>query len=121
MKHIGTVAAIAAVATFAGVGALRAQLPGIPLGVAPSGTGINVSADYAQPNADAGGGSAWGVAGGIGLGRIGVQGAFGSVDPDTSSSVTTYAGLAGLRVFGGGLNPLAIGVQVGAGSMKVAG
>ena len=121
MKRIGTVAALAAVATFAGVGSLSAQLPGIPLGVAPSGTGINVSADYAQPNADAGGGSAWGVFGGIGLGRVGLQAGFGSVDPDASNSVTTYAGLAGLRVFCGGLNPLAIGVQVGAGSMKIAG
>jgi hypothetical protein len=121
MNRIGTVAALAAVATFTGVSAVRAQLPGIPLGVAPSGTGINVAADYAQPDNDLGGGSAWGISGGIGLGRVGLQAAFGSLDPDASSSVTTYAGLAGLRVFGGGLNPLAIGVEVGAGSMKVAG
>ena len=121
MKRFGTVAAIAAVATLAGAGAVHAQLPGIPLEVAPSGTGIDVLADYAKPNADAGGGSAWGVAGGIGLGRVGLRAAFGGLDPDSSSSVTTYAGLAGLRLFGGGLNPLAIGAEVGAGQFKVAG
>jgi len=121
MKRFGTVAALAAVAMFAGAGTVRAQLINIPMGVAPSGAGINVVADYAQPNADLGGGSAWGVAGGIGLGRVGLQAAFGSYDSDASSSVSTYAGLAGLRVFGGGLNPLAIGAEVGAGQMKYAG
>jgi hypothetical protein len=110
MRRIGS-AALALVLAGAVVRPAAAQiLSGVPLGVAPSGTGIVLGLDYGSPE---GGDAAYGVTGGIGFSRFGVAASVGSVDFGNLGDATNYGAMAGMRLFGGGLNPLAIGVQGG--------
>lgn len=117
MRRIGSAAAVALVLLGAAVHPATAQiLAGVPLGVAPSGTGINLGLDWGDTE---GGSSAYGLTGGIGFGRFGVAASVGSLDPDSFSTATSYGAMAGMRLIGGGLNPLAVGAQAGGYSAEV--
>jgi hypothetical protein len=112
MNRYARIALAAAVAAAGTAHAASAQLPVIPYGPVNTGLGINVSADYGKPTS--GGGSAWGVSAGLGLSRLGISASFGGFTPNSGSSQTAFAGMAGLKLFGGGLTPVEIGAQVGA-------
>lgn len=114
MKRIGTVA-LAALALAAAASQASAQLPGIPYGPVETGTGISVSADYGKPES---GGSAYGVTGGIGFSRFGISASVGAIKPSGFSAQTSFGGRLGMKLFGGGLNPLTVGAQVGVASTK---
>jgi hypothetical protein len=114
MKRFGQVA-VAAVALMVTAEVASAQLAGIPFGPVATGTGIIVAADYAKPSNDLGGGTAYGLTGGAGFGRFGFTASYGSRDPggSTIGKSNSYGGVIGMRLFGGGLNPVSVGVQVG--------
>ena len=115
MKRFGWKVLTAALAVPLTVQALSAQLPGIPYGPVNTGLGINVAADYGKSNVS-GSGAAYGLTGGLGIANLGIQASVGSQTPVSGgSSNTTFAGAAGLKLFGGGLTPVTVGIQVGAG------
>lgn len=120
MKRIGSVA-VAAVLLSAMARTAAAQLPGIPVGPVETGTGISVAADYAKPSNDLGGGSAYGLTGGLGISNFGISASVGAWKPSGFSAQTSFGGRLGMKLFGGGLNPLTIGVQVGGSSVKISG
>ncbi|HXY69096.1 MAG TPA: hypothetical protein VEH62_06575 [Gemmatimonadales bacterium] len=123
MRRIGKVLVAAALPLVAGATAARAQLAGIPVYFNPKGgTGIGVSADLGFPNNNAGGGTAYGVAGSVGAGPVTISGMVGAWKPSgATSSQTSFGGDLAYRLYGGGLLPVAIGVQAGYGSIKLAG
>lgn len=113
MKRFGWKVLTAAVAVPLTVQVASAQLPGIPYGPVNTGLGINVAADYGK-GTGSNPPSAWGLSAGLGLSRIGISASFGALTPSGGSSLTTFAGMAGLKLFGGGLTPVEIGAQIGA-------
>jgi len=117
MKRFGQ-AAVAAVALMATARVASAQLSGIPYAPVEVGTGISVAVDYAKPSSDLGGGTAYGLTGGVGFGRFGLSASFGAQDPSAFSKSTSVGGRIGMRLFGGGLNPLSVGLQVGGSSTQ---
>jgi hypothetical protein len=117
MKRFGSLAVAAALAAVSASQA-KAQLPDIPYQPVETGTGISIAADYGKPDNKLGGGSAYGLTGGLGLGRFGFSASVGSTKPSGLSSTTTFGGRAGLKLFGGGLVPVSVGAQVGAGHAK---
>jgi hypothetical protein len=119
MKRFGLTALAATLATAATVQVATAQLPGIPYGPVNTGTGISVAADFGKPTS--GGGSAMGVSGGLGFSSFGISASVGSLKPSGGSSITTFAGMAGMKLIGGGLLPLTIGAQVGGYHYSLAG
>ncbi len=119
MRRIGSAAAVALVLAGAAVRPAAAQiLSGIPLGVVPTGTGIMVGVDYGNPEV---GDAAYGLTGGIALSRIGAQVSVGTLDYGAAGDATSFGGQVGMRLFGGGLNPIAVGVQGGVQSFEVGG
>jgi len=120
MRRIGSAAAVAVMLLAAGRPAAAQILNGVPLGVAPSGTGIVLGVDYGKPE---GADASYGLTGGIGFSRFGVAASVGSLNPTTAglSNATNYGGMVGMRLFGGGLNPLAIGAQAGVLSTDLSG
>jgi hypothetical protein len=120
MRRIGKVMVAAALPLVAGATAARAQLAGIPVYFNPrGGTGIGVSADLGFPNSDAGGGTAYGVAGSFGAGPVTLTGLVGAwKGTGYSSAQTSFGADVAYRLFGGGLLPVAVGVQAGYGSIK---
>jgi len=119
MRRIGSAVAVALVLVGAAVRPATAQiLNAVPLGVVPTGTGIMVGVDYGKPEGD---GSAYGLTGGLALSRIGAQVSVGTLDPGAASNATSFGGQVGMRLFGGGLNPVAIGVQGGIQSFEISG
>ena len=121
MKRFAAVA-MAAVALAAATSKASAQLPGIPYGPVETGTGISIAADYGKPNDKAGGGSAYGLTGGIGFSNFGLSASIGAWKPTgITSAQTTLGGRLGMKLFGGGLNPLTVGAEVGASSVRFAG
>lgn len=110
MRRIGSAAAVALVLLAAGRPAAAQILNGVPLGTAPSGTGIVLGVDYGNPDH---GDAAYGLTGGVGFSRFGIAASVGSLDLGNASNATNYGGMVGMRLIGGGLNPLAIGAQAG--------
>ncbi len=126
MRRISKVMIAAALPLVASATAARAQLAGIPVYFNPRGlTGIGVAANLGFPNSDymgtgAGGGTAYGVAGSIGGGPFTLTAMVGAWKPDSATSTaTTYGADVGYRIFGGGLLPVAVGLQAGYGSVKI--
>jgi hypothetical protein len=112
MRRFGTLAVLALLGG-GSVSTAAAQIAqGVPLYPVRGGTGISAMADIGFPE---GGGKTYALTGGLGLGRIGVQATVGSADPDITNvdAELTYGAQAGMHLFGGGLNPIAIGVQAG--------
>lgn len=120
MRRIGRVMIVAALPLVAGATAARAQLAGIPVYFNPrGGTGFGVAANLGFPNSDAGGGAAYGVAGSLGAGPITVTAMVGAwKGTGFGSAATSFGGDVAYKVFGGGLLPIAVGVQAGYGSVK---
>lgn len=116
MKRFGQVA-VAAAALVATARVASAQLPGIPYAPVETGLGVSVSADAGKPNTKAGGGTAFGASVGIGFSRFGISAAAGTRNPSGSglglNSSASVGGRIGMKLIGGGLNPISLGVQVG--------
>lgn len=116
-RSLGAVAgtAIALVAT---VRTAAAQLPGIPYGPVETGLGISVAADYGKPDNASGGGTAYGLTGGIGFSRFGLSASVGAINPagNALGSTTSFGGRFGMKLIGGGLNPISLGLQIGGSS-----
>jgi len=119
MNRTGSMVVLAVVSSVA-AGSATAQLPGIPYGPVQTGLGLSISADYGKPNDDAGGGSAYGVTAGLGFSRFGISASLGAWDPDAVTDAgISYAGRLGMKLFGGGLNPLTVGAQVAVSSVSL--
>jgi len=116
MKRIGHIA-VAAVALMATARVVVAQLPGIPYMPVETGLGASVAADYGDPQ---GATKAYGLTGGVGFSRFGISASVGSLN-GAGTSVTTVGGRLGMKLLGGGLNPISIGAQVGFRSASIAG
>lgn len=100
-----------------------AQLAGMPVWNSPKGgTGITISGDYGKPNDAAGGGSAFGARGSLGLGNLTLTAGLASLDSDSLADKATSYGITGaFRVIGGSLLPVAINLQAGAGQFSLSG
>jgi len=110
MKRFGAIA-VFAMALMAAARTANAQSIGIPYMPVETGTGIFLSADYADQDI----GTAYGISGGVGLGRFGIMASVGTLDAGaTLGDVTSYGARVGMRLFGGGLSPIAVGAQLGA-------
>ncbi len=120
MRRISKVMIAAALPLVASATAARAQLAGIPVYFNPRGlSGIGVAANLGFPDNNYGGGTAYGVAGSIGGGPATLTAMVGAWKPtNASSTATTYGADLGYRLFGGGLLPVAVGVQAGVGVVK---
>jgi hypothetical protein len=123
MRRIGRVMIAAALPLVAGATAARAQLSGIPVYFHPrGGTGIGVAANLGFPDNNAGGGTAYGVAGSFGAGPVTLTGMVGAWKPSSiSSAQTSFGGNIAYKLFGGGLLPIAVAAQAGYGTIKLAG
>ncbi|MDP3911937.1 MAG: hypothetical protein Q8Q14_16250 [Gemmatimonadales bacterium] len=114
MKRILTVLAVAAVAATPAA----AQWAGMPVWNNPKGgTGITVSGDLGVPNEDGGKGTAFGARGTLGLANLSITAGLASWKPDAfNESTTSFGAIAGFRVIGGSLIPVALNLQLGAGT-----
>jgi len=92
-----------------------AQLSGMPVwNSLKGGTGITVNADFGKPNANAGGGSAFGARASIGLANLTVGAGLSSYKPDAATArATSFGGNVAMKVMGGGMLPVAINFQGG--------
>ena len=96
-----------------------AQNPGLPVINSGFGTGLTLSGDVGFPNDAAGGGTAFGATGKVGLGPIGVSATISSYKPDGGESYTSLGGTGNLKIFGGPLIPFAVTAQAGGSRTKV--
>jgi hypothetical protein len=93
-----------------------AQLSGMPVwNSVKGGTGITVNADFGKPSSDAGGGSAFGARGSIGLANLTVGAGISSYKPDGGTSSMSFGGNVAMKIMGGGLLPIGINFQGGVG------
>jgi len=106
------------VLAFVPAATLAAQWTGMPVWNDPTGgTGIVLAADWGMPNADAGNGDAYGGRVSLGLGTVTLTGGVASYKPDGyNDATTTYGGQLAFRLIGGSLSPVAVNLQVGAGT-----
>ncbi len=114
MKRIAVlVMMIAGVATPA-----VAQWLGMPAWNNPKGgTGVTINGDVGVPNTDAGKGTAFGARGTLGLANISFTAGVASWKPKgATSSTTSVGGVAQFRAIGGSLIPIALNIQLGAGT-----
>ncbi len=112
MKRMMTVLALA---LFAAAPA-GAQLAGMPVWNNPKGgTGVTINGDVGVPNSDAGKGTAFGARGTLGLANLSITAGLSTWKPDGFNESTTSLGaVAGFRVIGGSLLPVALNLQLGA-------
>src|SRR5439155_16876681 len=117
MKRALAVLALAAFVT----APAAAQWLGMPSWNSPKGGGVEISADYGQPNADYGQpnaiarkGTGYGARLSLGVGTGTLTAGASSWQPATfSTRVTSFGGSLGLRLFGGSLLPVAVNLQLG--------
>lgn len=114
MKRI---AAVAALVTLVAMPA-AAQWAGMPVWNNPKGgTGVTINGDVGIPNSDAGKGTAFGARATLGLANISLTAGLASWKPNgASESTTSLGGVAQFRVIGGSLIPIALNLQLGAGT-----
>ena len=95
-----------------------AQWQGMPAWNSPKGgTGITINGDVGVPNTDALKGTAFGARGTLGLANISFTAGIASWKPKgASASSTSLGGVAQFRVIGGSLIPIALNIQLGAGT-----
>jgi len=95
-----------------------AQWQGMPAWNNPKGgTGVTINGDVGVPNTDAGKGTAFGARGTLGLANISFTAGIASWKPKgASASSTSVGGVAQFRVIGGSLIPIALNIQLGAGT-----
>src|SRR5438045_5471705 len=105
-------------AVLAGVTPLAAQWAGMPAWNSPKGgTGVTINGDVGVPNSDADKGTAFGARASLGLANISLTAGISSWKPNGfDSRSTTVGGVAGFRVIGGSLIPVALNIQLGAGT-----
>jgi hypothetical protein len=95
---------------------LTAQVPGLPVYNAGVPRGIGIFGDLGFPNDDAGGGTAYGVTGRVGLGVLAFTATLSALNPDGPAGTSAAVGAtANYRVFGGPLVPLSVTLQAGIG------
>lgn len=99
-------------------GPAAAQWQGMPVWNSPKGgTGITINGDVGFPNTDAGSGTAYGARATVGFTNLSLTAGLSSWKPEgAGSGTTTWAGVGQLRVIGGSLMPMALNIQVGAGT-----
>jgi hypothetical protein len=116
MKRISLI--IALLGSVFGVHQAAAQWQGMPIWNNPKGgTGVILSGDVGFPNTDAGKGTAFGARAELGLTALSLTAGVSSWKPDgAGSSTTTWGGVGQFRLIGGSLIPLALNIQVGAGT-----
>jgi hypothetical protein len=99
-----------------GAAPLRAQVPGLPVYNAGVPRGIGIFGDLGFPNDAAGGGTAYGVTGRVGLGVLAFTATLSALNPDGPAGTTAAVGAtANYRVFGGPLVPFSVTLQGGIG------
>ncbi len=117
MRRIGVLVVVGAVAAAVAGTDAPAQVLGIPYYPTATGTGVSVAADYGNPE---GAGQSIALTAGLGVSRFGFTATAGTTDPGgTLDREILYGGTAGMKLFGGGLNPVTIGVQAGIGRTEV--
>jgi hypothetical protein len=121
MKRIAVVAALVALVAIPAGGA--AQWAGMPAWNNPKGgTGVTINGDLGIPDSDAGKGTAFGARATLGLANISFTAGLASWKPNgASESTTSLGGVAQFRVIGGSLIPVALNIQVGAGTQGAIG
>lgn len=122
MRRLAQVAVVAVLGTGA-AGTLSAQVIGIPYYVNPrGGTGFMAAANVGVTSSGYKN-KAYALTGGLGAGPLYITGTVGTVNPDASGAgnYSVFGGTAGMKLFGGGLLPVAIGVQAGVGYAKPSG
>ncbi len=103
-------AALGAAPTLAG------QVIGLPVYNAGLPTGLGIYPDIGFPNDVAGGGTAFGATGRLGVGPFGVTASVARTNPEgPAEGLTSVGGTLNYKVFGGPLVPLAVTLQGGAG------
>ena len=109
---------VIAAAACAGAAPLAAQWAGMPAWNNPKGgTGVTINGDVGIPNSDAGKGTAFGARATLGLANISLTAGLSSWKPEAlDSRSTTVGGVAAFRVIGGSLIPVALNIQLGAGT-----
>ena len=118
MKRISLIMALLGTLTVVPAAAASAQWQGMPVWNNPKGgTGITLNGDVGFPNTDAGSGEAFGARATLGFTNLAVTAGLASWKPDgAGSSTTTWGGVASFRAIGGSLMPVALNIQVGAGT-----
>ncbi|HEY3220181.1 MAG TPA: hypothetical protein VGJ80_05585 [Gemmatimonadales bacterium] len=114
MKRIAVMATMIACAATPAV----AQWQGMPAWNNPKGgTGVTINGDVGVPNADALKGTAFGARATLGLANISFTAGIASWKPKgADASTTSVGGVAQFRVIGGSLIPVALNIQLGAGT-----
>src|SRR5437588_1253821 len=115
MKRIATIAALI---TFAATPPAVAQWAGMPAWNNPKGgTGVTINGDLGFPNNNGGKGTAFGARATLGLANISLTAGVSSWKPKGfSNSATSVGGTAQFKVIGGSLIPVALNIQLGAGT-----
>jgi hypothetical protein len=114
MKRIATLAALIIFATTPAA----AQWAGMPVWNNPKGgTGVTIDGDLGFPNSNGGKGTAFGARATLGLANISLTAGVSSWKPNGfSKSLTSVGGTAEFKVIGGSLIPVALNIQLGAGT-----
>lgn len=102
-------------------GPALAQNPGLPVVNSGVSSGLTLAADVGFPSDDAGGGTAFGGTGKVGLGPLGLSATISSYKPDGGESHTSVGGTVNWKVFGGPLIPFAVTLQAGAAHTSLGG
>jgi hypothetical protein len=118
MKRIATIAALIAFGATPAV----AQWAGMPVWNNPKGgTGVTIDGDLGLPNSNGGKGTAFGARATLGIANISLTAGLSSWKPNGySSSMTSVGGVAQFKVIGGSLIPVAVNIQLGAGTASSA-
>jgi len=116
MKRIVTIAALIMFA--ATPPPALAQWAGMPVWNNPKGgTGVTINGDLGIPNTNGGKGTAFGARASFGLANISLTAGVSSWKPSGfSKSLTSVGGTAQFKVIGGSLIPVALNIQLGAGT-----
>src|SRR5947209_12507798 len=114
MKRMATIAALIAFGATPAV----AQWAGMPVWNNPKGgTGVTINGDLGIPNTNGGKGTAFGARASLGLANISLTAGVSSWKPSGfSKSLTSVGGTAQFKVIGGSLIPVALNIQLGAGT-----
>jgi hypothetical protein len=117
------VTVLAALGLLAAADTAAAQVAGVPVYFNPrGGGGFSLAANLGATSSDTRPveGKAWALSAGLGFSRVRLSATVGSFNPDSAglASQTTYAAMAEVRLFGGGLVPLAISAAAGLGANK---
>lgn len=124
MKRMVRWSVMAALPLVAASEAASAQVLGVPVYFNPrGGTGFGVAANAGVTSSDLAAveGKAWALSGSFGLSRLRLTGTVATFNPDPAGdNQTAFGAMAEMRLFGGGLVPVAISAGAGVGANKTA-